>query len=301
MSRICPRCHQEIASSQLCFCFSCGQELPELDDDNHSEEALRSGGGRRRWPVVVSLGATLFLGSLGAGLWWTRSRSPSLVQPEVEGVAEKQPVVVTVALPLPSAAFGQDRLGHQIPVGVDFYWESSQPEKLTSFFLPSVWGENFSQGFGLPLDEAASFLSSAYALAGWEGNQWVFLAKLKGKEFVLEKLTDWPEGLWPGWQAQVWGDYLLVTNAPEKVADLEKVASGELPSLEASTLLGLRSSLPAAGQALVFLSAEEGLALAQSFFPGASSEPFAEAFRLLKGPLFVLSSQKDQTLVEGGT
>ncbi len=307
MPTTCPYCQETIKSDRSCFCFHCGKRLPEvsLEDSSVSDSSLVPT--RPLLPrVLVTVVLTFGLSLVGISVYRWQRTTPSLSNPQVEGIQEVGEVVVPQALALPSGAFGQEALGELISGDADFYWESSRPEVLAGLVGGEKLGKQVTEVFGVSLEEGATFLSSAYALAGWweeEGPVWLFISKLKGRDFVEQKLEDWPASFWEGWESEVLSDYFVLTNSPEKLTETADLLSQGGSNLEDAELSNYRSLLPLAGQALILAKGDEGRQVAKSLLSlmggEDSGQAFAEALLRLDGAAFVLSSQKGQTLVQG--
>ncbi|MDP2873781.1 MAG: hypothetical protein Q8N84_00565 [bacterium] len=247
----------------------------------------------------------------GSGFWFWQKSGWQKNAPTVSGLQQEKEITVASLLPLPSAVFGQDALASQFPTDLDFYWEGSGLEKLAAAILGQDFSAEFLEAFGIPPQEGATFVSSAYAVGGWQEGEvpyegtssavsWLILTKVKGQEFLAQKLPDFPTKVWTGWQAKLVGEYLALSNSESRLAELEKVGTGEVANVgKLISTSNQRSRLPAAGLAWILTKGERGRLVAERWLSVFGGQSFLTAFDLLGGEGFVLTTKGEETVVWG--
>lgn len=302
MACTCQYCHKEVKTSGF-FCYHCGAKLerPASVVTEVEFKPLPKKFSRRK--IACGL---LVIVLAGGGFWWWQKGGWPKNTPTVSGLQQEKEITVASLLPLPSAVFGQDDLASKFPADLDFYWEGSGLEKLAAAVLGQDFSAQFMEAFGISPQEGATFVSSAYAVGGWqEGEEatssavsWLILTKVKGKEFLAQKLPDFPAKTWAGWQAKLVGDYLAVSNSSARLAEVEKVSTGEGENVGQLIAQGnLRPRLPAAGLAWLLAKGERGRLVAERWLSVFGGQSFLPAFNLLGGEGFVLTTKGEGTVV----
>lgn len=307
MSQSCPHCQKVVKTSGF-FCYHCGAKLerPASVITEVEFKPLPKKFSRRK----IAFGLIVIV-LAGGGFWFWQKSGWQKSTPAVSGLQQEKEVTVASLLPLPSAVFGQDDLASKFPTDLDFYWEGSGLEKLAAAILGQDFSAQFMEAFGISPQEGATFVSSAYAVGGWQEGEvpyegtssavsWLVLTKVKGKEFLAQKLPDFPTKVWPGWRAKLVGEYLAVSNSESRLAEVEKVNAGEGESVGLLiTQDNLRSRLPVAGLAWILTEGERGRLVAERWLASFGGQSFLPAFNLLGREGFVLTTKGEGTVVWG--